>query len=91
MRSESGGPPPPHTAAAAGIPAPRGEYSLADGAAGPILVQDRSPIQGMAQSTCERVTERVVHAKGSGACGYFAATSDGTEYTKAAFLGAVGE
>jgi catalase len=39
----------------------------------------------------ERVPERVVHAKGSGAFGYFEVTADVREWTKAAFLNTVGK
>jgi catalase len=38
----------------------------------------------------ERVPERVVHAKGSGAHGYFEVTEDVTWFTRAHFLGEVG-
>ncbi|MGV2503522.1 catalase, partial [Priestia megaterium] len=39
----------------------------------------------------ERVPERVVHAKGAGAHGYFEVTNDVSAYTKAAFLSEVGK
>ncbi|HWE60641.1 MAG TPA: catalase, partial [Chloroflexota bacterium] len=39
----------------------------------------------------ERVPERVVHAKGGGAFGYFEVTADVTQWTKAAFLNQVGK
>jgi catalase len=39
----------------------------------------------------ERVPERVVHAKGGGAFGYFEVTADVTPWTKAAFLNRVGK
>jgi hypothetical protein len=39
----------------------------------------------------ERVPERVVHAKGSGAHGYFEVTEHVTPWTKAAFLSQVGK
>ena len=45
----------------------------------------------MAQFNRERVPERVVHAKGTGAFGYFEVTHDVTPFTKAEFLGAVGK
>lgn len=38
----------------------------------------------------ERIPERVVHAKGAGAMGYFQVTNDITKYTKAAFLKKIG-
>ena len=39
----------------------------------------------------ERIPERVVHAKGSGAYGTFTVTRDVTRYTRAAFLSEVGK
>ena len=45
----------------------------------------------MAHFNRERVPERVVHAKGAGAHGYFEVTNDVTKYTKAAFLSEVGK
>jgi len=84
-------PRPPRTTNDAGIPAASDEYSLTAGVDGPILLQDHYLIQKMAQFNRERVPERVVHAKGSGAFGYFEVTHDVTEFTRAAFLGAVGK
>jgi len=75
----------------AGIPAPSDEFSLTVGVDGPILLQDHYLIQKMAQFNRERVPERVVHAKGSGAFGYFEVTADVTRWTKAAFLNQVGK
>jgi catalase len=43
-------------------------------------------IQKMAQFNRERVPERIVHAKGTGAFGYFEATRGAGEWTKADFL-----
>ncbi|GAE46979.1 catalase [Mesobacillus boroniphilus JCM 21738] len=45
----------------------------------------------MAHFNRERVPERVVHAKGAGAHGYFEVTNDVSKYTKAAFLSEVGK
>ncbi len=70
----------------AGIPASSDEYSLTVGADGPILLQDHYLIQKMAQFNRERVPERVVHAKGGGAHGYFEVTDDVTSFCKADFL-----
>lgn len=82
---------PPITTTDAGIPAPSDEYSLSIGPGGPLLLQDHYLIQKMAQFNRERVPERVVHAKGSGAFGYFEVTADVTQWTKAAFLNQVGK
>lgn len=81
----------PVTTTDAGIPASSDEYSLSVGPNGPLLLQDHYLIQKMAQFNRERVPERVVHAKGSGAFGYFEVTADVTPWTKAAFLNAVGK
>jgi catalase len=81
----------PATTTDAGIPAPSDEFSLTAGADGPILLQDHYLIQKMAQFNRERVPERVVHAKGGGAHGFFEVTEDVTPWTKAAFLGKKGK
>jgi catalase len=60
----------------AGIPAPSDEHSLSVGPNGPLLMQDHCVLQKMAQFNRERVPERVVHAKGSGAHGLFVITED---------------
>ncbi|MDQ2784855.1 MAG: catalase [Chloroflexota bacterium] len=75
----------------AGIAAPSDEFSLSVGVDGPLLLQDHYLIQKMAQFNRERVPERVVHAKGSGAFGYFEVTADVTQWTKAAFLDTIGK
>ncbi len=82
---------PPITTTDAGIPAQSDEFSLSIGPNGPLLLQDHYLIQKMAQFNRERVPERVVHAKGSGAFGYFEVTADVSQWTKAAFLSEVGK
>jgi len=81
----------PITTTDAGIPAPSDEYSLSVGPNGPLLLQDHYVIQKMAQFNRERVPERVVHAKGSGAFGYFEVTEDVSQWTHAAFLNKIGK
>lgn len=76
----------PVTTTDAGIPAPSDEHSLSVGPNGPLLLQDHYLIQKMAQFNRERVPERVVHAKGGGAHGFFEVTEDVTPWTRAAFL-----
>jgi catalase len=73
----------PPTTTDAGIPAASDEHSLTMGPNGPIVLQDHYLIQKMAQFNRERVPERVVHAKGSGAFGYFEATEDVSQFTRA--------
>ena len=77
---------PPRTTTDAGIPAPSDEHSLTLGPNGPILLQDHYVIQKMAQFNRERVPERVVHAKGGGAHGFFEVTEDVSQFCKADFL-----
>lgn len=73
----------PYTTSNAGIPVESDEYSLTVGADGPILLQDHYLIEKMAQFNRERVPERVVHAKGSGAYGVLEVTNDVSQFTKA--------
>lgn len=75
----------------AGIPAPSDKHSLSVGPDGPLLLQDHYLIQKMAQFNRERVPERVVHAKGGGAHGFFEVTEDVIPWTKAAFLARKGK
>ena len=57
------------------------------------MAQDfvHAPLAVGRSPSAERVPERVVHAKGSGAFGYFEVTADCTPWTKAAFLNKVGK
>ena len=73
----------PTTTTDAGIPAASDEHSLTVGPDGPILLQDHYAIQKMAQFNRERVPERVVHAKGGGAHGFFEITEDVSQFIKA--------
>ncbi|WP_428560848.1 MAG: catalase [Solidesulfovibrio sp. DCME] len=61
------------------------------GPRGPALLQDVHLLEKMAHFDRERIPERVVHAKGAGAYGFFEVTADVTAYTKAKFLSAVGK
>ncbi|MBV9026767.1 MAG: catalase [Streptomycetaceae bacterium] len=73
----------PFTTNNAGIPVESDEHSLTVGANGPILLQDHYLIEKMAQFNRERVPERVVHAKGAGAYGFFEVTNDISQFTRA--------
>ncbi|MCW7942010.1 catalase [Streptomyces hygroscopicus] len=73
----------PYTTTNAGIPAESDEHSLTVSPNGPILLQDHYLIEKMAQFNRERVPERVVHAKGSGAYGILEVTNDISQFTKA--------
>ncbi len=48
--------------------------SVTVGPRGPLLIEDRAFIDEMAHFDRERIPERVVHAKGAGAFGYFEAS-----------------
>jgi catalase len=73
----------PYTTTDSGIPATSDEFSLTAGASGPILLQDTYLVQKMQHFNRERVPERVVHAKGGGAFGFFEVTDDVSALTKA--------
>ncbi|OKI09738.1 catalase [Streptomyces sp. CB02923] len=73
----------PRTTTNAGVPVESDEHSLSVGPDGPVLLQDHYLIEKMAQFNRERVPERVVHAKGSGAYGFFEVTNDVSQFTKA--------
>ncbi|XP_018495282.1 catalase isoform X1 [Galendromus occidentalis] len=61
------------------------------GKRGPALLQDNHFIDEIAHFDRERIPERVVHAKGAGAFGYFEVTHDITKYTKAKVFSKVGK
>ncbi|EEG76297.1 catalase [Dethiobacter alkaliphilus] len=60
--------------------------SLKAGTRGPTLMEDFHFREKMMHFDHERIPERVVHARGSGAHGYFQAYEPMKEYTKAKFL-----
>jgi catalase len=74
---------PPFTTTDSGIPAPSDEFSLTVGPGGPTVLHDHYLVQKIQHFNRERVPERVVHAKGSGAHGFFEVTEDVSQYTKA--------
>ncbi|ARJ74291.1 catalase [Bacillus velezensis] len=74
-----------------GAPVGDNQNSMTAGDRGPALIQDVHLLEKLAHFNRERVPERVVHAKGAGAHGYFEVTNDVTKYTKAAFLSEVGK
>src|SRR6185436_18356288 len=81
---------PPATTTDAGIPAASDAHSLTAGQDGPTVLHDAYVVQKMQHFNRERVPERVVHAKGGGAHGFFEVTEDVTEWTNASFLSEVG-
>lgn len=58
---------------------------------GPLLLQDHHLIDLLAHFDRERIPERVVHANGSGAYGYFEVTDDVSDLTCANFLTEIGK
>ena len=54
-----------------GVPVTDNQNSLTVGERGPVLLQDVHLIEKLAHFDRERIPERVVHAKGAGAHGYF--------------------
>ena len=74
-----------------GAPVADNQNSQTAGQAGPVLLQDAHLIEKLARFDRERIPERVVHAKGSGAFGHFEVTKDVTRWTKAKFLSKVGK
>jgi catalase len=81
----------PVTTTDAGIPAASDEFSLTVGPGGPTVLHDHYVVQKMQHFNRERVPERVVHAKGGGAHGFFEVTEDVTGWTKASLLSEVGK
>ena len=74
-----------------GAPVGDNQNSITAGSRGPTLIQDVHLLEKLAHFNRERVPERVVHAKGAGAHGYFEVTNDISKYTKADFLSEVGK
>jgi catalase len=75
---------------ASGIPYTENENSMTVGPRGPILLQDFILHEKMAHFNRERIPERVVHAKGSGAYGTFTVTHDISKYTRAKLFNQIG-
>jgi catalase len=82
---------PATTTTDSGIPVASDDNSLTVGPGGPTVLQDAYVVQKMQHFNRERVPERVVHAKGGGAHGFFEVTEDVTPWTSAAFLSEVGK
>jgi catalase len=76
---------------ASGIPVADHQNSLTAGPRGPVLLQDFHLIEKLQHFNRERIPERVVHAKGSGAYGTFTVTHDITRYTKARLFERIGK
>jgi catalase len=74
-----------------GTPVDDDQNTMTAGVPGPALLQDVHLIEKLSHFDRERIPERVVHAKGAGAYGYFEVTHDLTRYTRAGFLSDVGK
>ena len=76
---------------ASGIPYYQHEDTQSVGPRGPLLLQDFILHEKLAHFNRERIPERVVHAKGSGAYGTFTVTHDITKYTRAKVFSEIGK
>src|SRR5260370_12149837 len=74
-----------------GAPVTDNQNSRTAGEGGPVLLEDHHLIEKLGHFDRERIPERVVHAKGSGAYGYFEVLANVTRWTKARFLAPVGK
>jgi catalase len=81
----------PRLTTASGIPVADNQNSLGAGPRGPLLLQDFHLIEKLQHFNRERIPERVVHAKGSGAYGTFTVTHDLRPFTKARLFSEVGK
>ncbi|MHB1022149.1 MAG: catalase [Acidobacteriaceae bacterium] len=73
-----------------GRPVGDNQNSLTAGPRGPVIAEDFLLFEKMAHFNRERIPERVVHAKGSGAYGHFKLTRSLSEYTTAKLFQKVG-
>ncbi len=69
-----------------GVPISDNQNSLKAGVRGPVLLEDFVLREKLTHFDHERIPERVVHARGTGAHGYFQAYKSQSDITKAAFL-----
>lgn len=69
-----------------GAPVTDDQHSLTVGERGPILLEDTVFLEKIAHFDRERIPERVLHAKGAGAFGFFVPYKSMSALTKAEFL-----
>ena len=67
-----------------GVPVSDNQNSLRSGSRGPTLLEDFVLREKIFHFDHERIPERIVHARGSGAHGVFEATADISDLSKAA-------
>ena len=75
----------------AGQPWVNNQHTQTAGSRGPVLMQDYNLLEKLAHFDRERIPERVVHAKGAGAKGYFKLENDMSPYTKADLFNGIGK
>lgn len=80
-----------HSTNDSGIALPYKDSSITVGKYGPIVLTDWNMIEQLAHFARERIPERVVHAKGAGAFGYFEVTDDITDLTVSKVFDRVGK
>ena len=74
-----------------GVPISDNQNSLKAGSRGPVLLQDFVLREKIMHFDHERIPERVVHARGSAAHGYFVCLESASDVTAADFLQRVGD
>jgi catalase len=74
-----------------GAPVGDNQNSQTAGENGPVTLQDWHLLEKLARFDRERIPERVVHARGTGAHGVFESYADHSALTRAAFLNARGK
>jgi catalase len=74
-----------------GVPLSDNQNSLKGGRRGPTLLEDMILREKIQHFDHERIPERIVHARGSGAHGYFELTESLEQFTRAKILTEVGE
>lgn len=82
---------PPQLTTTAGNPVADNQNSLSAGPRGPLLMQDYQLLEKLAHQNRERIPERTVHAKGSGAYGTLTMTQDITRFSKAGVFAKIGK
>ncbi|AWH18768.1 catalase HPII [Stenotrophomonas sp. ZAC14D2_NAIMI4_7] len=81
----------PALTTAQGIPVADNQNSLRQGPRGPTLLEDFILREKITHFDHERIPERIVHARGSAAHGYFELTTSLAKYTRARVLTEVGK
>jgi len=74
-----------------GAPVPDNQNSITASPRGPAVMEDVHLLEKLAHQNRERIPERTVHAKGSGAFGTLTITHDITRYTRARVFESVGK